>query len=210
MKGTTLLVALLLVTLTRTAAAETNSVGTSIRMLTVRGSAPAKYNRFLSEFFHVNTPHTQRFLKDFSIFAVRQGYDPYHPNGRFGALLISEGEVPIYFESMGEAAPFLSGRLGGIGTKEAAKFALRLLPDMFSYNVVTSPPLLHNGEPPEIEVPSDWPLIFEQTERGWSLTCTLLIDPVLASCNRVTLSLSRDGTLTVSGERQVYSQSNYL
>jgi hypothetical protein len=193
--------------------AETDIPPISIRTMTVRGADSDDESRFLSKWQTVNTPQTRKYLKDFSVFAIRQGYDPIHPNGRFGCLLVSNGELPLYFENMSEAAAFLSKRLGPIKTKEEAEAVLQLLPDMFSYKVVTSPPrstMFGDEERPTIENKSDWTRLFEETNKAWSLTCTVLFDPNIASCKRVTITVDRTGKMSVSKEAHIYDRGGYI
>ena len=188
--------------------AGTNSPPRNFRLLWLHGSNADNTSLYLREFTSINSPRTQEYLKDFSIFAVRRG-GPIQVNAERGSLLIKNGDFPTYFENMDEAAAFLSKRIGAVKTKEEAEEILLLLPEMFSYKVVTKPPVSRDEKQPDAKKPPDWTRLFKRTETGWMLTCTLLVDPDISLCNRVTISLNDSGTLNISKPRCVYITGQY-
>lgn len=190
----------------------TNMPAMTIRVLALYGSTPTNRPRadVLTDFARVDTPAVRQYLADYEVFAVRQAHDPFHPTGRFGSLLVRNGTIPSYCEDMTEAAAFLSSRIAAVNTREDAEVIIRLLPAMFSYHIVTVPPAFPDGAKPKIEREEDWTSSVTSTAAGWSLTCTLLFDRPIALCMRVTISVDRQGRLTVSEPRRVYSAGGYL
>lgn len=149
----------------------------------------------------------------------------------------------MFLNNMSEAAVFLSKRIGKVETKAKAKEVMLLLPEMFSYEVITVPPknpLNLDNEAIKAELndknitkekrekiltilryhdefekdmaknKSDWTFVFEETKTGWSLTCTLLFDPVIYLCNRVTILVDKSGKLSISKLKSIYSAGGYM
>ena len=59
-------------------------------------------------------------------------------------------------------------------------------------------------------VKDDWTYLFRETETGWSLTCTLLYDPAISSCNRVTISIDKKGKISISKPKHVHRSGGYI
>jgi len=211
MKATILLlVAICACAGTVTVWADTDAIPITIKMLVVYGAETADSADVLSEFSRIDTPRTRQHLSEFSVFAVRKGHDASHPNGEFGSLLVSENNIPTYFDSMSEAATFLSERIEEVALKQEAASLMLLLTELFSYKIVTEPPPDDTGTRTKRQTESDWMKKFETLEAGWSLGCTLLFDPNIALCKRVTIFVTKDGTLTVSEPKRVFSRGGYL
>jgi hypothetical protein len=180
-------------------------------MLAVYGSSPTNrpHANVLTAFARVDTSVTRQYLAEYEVFAVRQAHDPFHPTGHFGCLLFRNGTIPSYFENMREAAVFLSSRIGAVKTREDADAIMRLLPAMFSYQIVMAPPPFPDGTTPKIEREEDWTCTIKSIDTGWFLTCTLLFDRSIGLCMRVTISVDKQGKLTVSEPKRVYSAGGY-
>ncbi len=110
----------------------------SIRSLLVKGAK--SNNLLLGEFTKVENLRTKKYLKEFTVFAVRELQTFAHPTGHFASILIKDGDMPVFLNNMSEAAVFLSKRIGKVETKEKAKEAMLLLPEIFSYKVITVQP----------------------------------------------------------------------
>ena len=193
--------------------AETNSPSTKAHIIFLRGPSEVTGNDNFSEFRKTRLGHAQDLLSGFDVYAVRQCHDRYHPTGHFGCLLIADGEIPIHFANMGDAATFLSTRMNRVDNDERAESILSLLPSMFGYKIVTVQPRTSNSSKPDGPKDTgtkDWTREFTKTETGWQLTCTLLFDPVIAYYNRVTITLDKSGKIGVSPLREVSSGPHYM
>ena len=190
--------------------AETNKPPLARRSFYLRGSGNGS-EKNLSTFKKVPRQRTQDLLNEFDVYALRKhGNDLWHPTEDFGCLLIADGELAIYFENMGEAAEFMSRRIDKVENSQRAEAILSLLPALFGYSIVTEhPPILRFEKPEEAtpiaKDPEKWTRRFRQTKTGWELQCTLLFDPQIAFCNRVTLSMDKSGSIKVSDLEEVSS-----
>jgi hypothetical protein len=222
------ILAILMLVVANLALAETNKPPLANRNLYLLGTGSG-WRTHLSTFKKVPREITQNLLSEFDVYAVRQhGKDLWHPTGEFGSMLIADGQLAVYFENMAEAAEFVSKRIDKVESSQQAEALLSMLPALFGYSIVTKPPRpcpskdsttedphpraaeFSDLSPTQVKNPEKWTRQFKMTETGWELQCTLLFDPAIALCNRVTISVDKSGNVTVSAQEEVCSAMQYL
>jgi hypothetical protein len=127
----------------------------------------------------------------------------FGPFTRWTTIALRDRDATFLEEEADAAAYFSRSKLKVKNARDAT-VAARAFANLCGYQVVWGPP---GGvaKPPA----TDWRVTVASTPAGWSVHYTVLTHPDRKLCTRYTVTVSRDGKVSVTGARVVHG-SKYL
>jgi hypothetical protein len=146
------------------------------------------------------------------LYAVRLRRDLLHPTGEFASMVVRDGNVPLAFDTLDDAAYYISLEPKKVPSSSDATDLFGLLLAMFGYRSVTNQPgnIALSSLPSEFQDPKQWTQQIVQTPSGWKICSMIVTDPEIGAITFVSVFITQKGVVTVLRKEHVFAAAGYM